>query len=1078
MTSCSDYDADIDSLNSKVENLSGVKNDLAKAVAELNTSIASAKASAAAAQATADAAKIAAQQGGSVAAVVTAASDAADAAAKAATAAAIADGKAVDAKVVADAAMDAANAAAQAAATAAAGTTAEDAAKAAQASADKAQAAADAAMKKATELEAELVLLKARILELEGAENASKEDLDMLAADIDAFTLSVQSLLGNRITSISLVPKLHINGIPAILFESIEFDGQRFNKDHRKYGFTTNNIVNDFFIIDSKNTIVDYRLSPRYVKSDALGVPFYDAWVAENIITYSVDADKAGRNMPISPVAGQTLNISDEGILHLKVTKTVGDLVNHEYLDWNAGASTRVAGPNGYWWGWKEKFYYASLGIPIAEKDFTEDEIEKGVNPIVTSEPYRIAEVTSRPRIKSLLADEKIVAYYDTDGTMHQGDDHYYPYSLDKDGKPVHYSDSTMLYQSNIDENIDVYVDWAEKVDLHTLVTVGSEWDHSTIENFKEYGLEFRFAVANAKYLKGPNNQTDEQQFATVDANGHLTSRTYDITTPNITAVGREPIIRVSLINTNKNNRLVDQRYMKVQWIKPLKITTLPAFTFEPQIVSCEDIINRIGTKDVNEKIYYAAGMSKKEFNGVFSTTQVVDVMKGSVYLKQNGVWIPGLNDSDVQFNRIIDPLDNESWNYNLVLSPEAVGKIVPKEKETYTVTVKFIDNAVTAHGDIHMDFIVDVVVPTQNFAYQGTYWKDGVGQGVFNVNPMVYNPAAAAHGNPPMVGDSHIQADLVNGYVNTSNVKPSNLAQFIKHIGSCAEVKFIFDNTRFNAYPYLSGYRVSADGISLWKSNVTPPTPADFGYIQPENAGASINNMFGAMASSTNPMLGTGNNEANAIIRLHERDNENATAAAKGLIGKNVPVNLVVAYNVYNVVEVQKFEVHFIDPLKIDGMISGAFTDAVIAGSYVNVETGFTFTDWNSYSVARTTVVNPTEKQKWASQLYLYYAVDNVVFNTAGVRTSLKRVGDTYQHDDGTMDGNLPTNRSLVQVDNANQPVASDPTKLGYYNNDGTPVNVNYSLFVDVSVNYKWGTLNKTALKINVNKAGGTPSN
>ena len=154
--------------------------------------------------------------------------------------------------------MDAANAAATAAAGTTAGTTAEDAAKAAQASADKAQAAADAAMKKATELEAELVLLKARILELEGAENASKEDLDMLAADIDAFTLSVQSLLGNRITSISLVPKLHINGIPAILFESIEFDGQRFNKDHRKYGFTTNNIVNDFFIIDSKNTIVDY----------------------------------------------------------------------------------------------------------------------------------------------------------------------------------------------------------------------------------------------------------------------------------------------------------------------------------------------------------------------------------------------------------------------------------------------------------------------------------------------------------------------------------------------------------------------------------------------------------------------------------------------------------------------------------------------------------------------------------------------------------------------------------------------------------------------------------------------------
>lgn len=51
---------------------------------------------------------------------------------------------------------------------------------------------------------------------------------------------------------------------------------------------------------------------------------------------------------------------------------------------------------------------------------------------------------------------------------------------------------------------------------------------------------------------------------------------------------------------------------------------------------------------------------------------------------------------------------------------------------------------------------------------------------------------------------------------------------------------------------------------------------------------------------------------------------------------------------------------------------------------------------------------------------------------------------------------------------------VLSDPTHLAYFNNSGTPVNVDYELFIDVTVKYKWGNLPKNDIKVKVSKAEG----
>ena len=355
----------------------------------------------------------------------------------------------------------------------------------------------------------------------------------------------------------------------------------------------------------------------------------------------------------------------------------------------------------------------------------------------------------------------------------------------------------------------------------------------------------------------------------------------------------------------------------------------------------------------------------------------------------------------------------------------------------------------------------------------------------------------------------SHIEADLVNGFVNaTTKEKPANLAQFIQYIRGCAEVKFIFDKDKLANYDYLKGFSVSKDGTQLWSSAQAGTTPVDtekgenknigmndagiYDYVQVDNLAATINNLMGADAAENkknlpwnyDETLMSGNNECSSIIRLHEKDNLNGTPAALKLIGKEVPVKLVVAYNEFNVIPVQEFEVHFINPLTIDGSISDNFIDAEVDGSFLSVAKNFTFTDWNNYPVAAENVKG--DRGAYAHALYDYYAVREVKFLTEKTTTSLtwNDTTNTYEHKDGVTDGKLPTNASLKMmnwVETSPKSTATetkaDPTHLAYFNNNGTPVNVDYNMFLTVNVNYKWGVLSKNDLKVIVKKAVGTPT-
>ncbi|WP_289222840.1 hypothetical protein [uncultured Bacteroides sp.] len=991
---------------------------------------------------------------------------------------------------------------------------------------------------------ASLATVDAKIKELKeslASEFISEADLKKLATEVETLSVKVMALIGHRLTSLTLIPTTHINGIPSIELLTLTYTPQVFAvKNYADHAADpskhTNRPVLDHtavkgakaLSISTEKNEVSYKISPSIgVMKEDVKKPLFECFMSQNV---TKSAPELAQNKPIEIV---DYDVKD-GVMTVFYKK------NAEYVGKSIG-TTGSAHEDG-----TEKFWMASLKTPIADKNLTDAEKEAGKDVYVNSEYSRIEESTVYP----YLANKKID--FTKDFTTDFADEV-------QDGKYVHYHDSLCLYKSGNDQLVDVKQPYDKPLDLRDLVTVcytraeNKHASHKELTNYADYGLEFRFALAKAKYLQG-DRKTDEQEFGRILSDGYtLKSEVYDVELGDNeyskTSIGREPIIRAELWDKNNGN-MIAVRYIKIRWTGE-KDQTIAAITFPNDTVTCKDMFQQLFSKEMNEKIYHMVkfdggqSMSKTQFHSIYKEMEIIELRKDGkkVDLSKLAIskvatdWIEGSdkvgkdgaemidNKKDLVFALLQDAEDNTSYNLVWAMNPKTVGTLAYNAStktyaSTFEIDVKYIDNA-GLNGDIKQTFKQTIIAPTQNFAYQGTYWKNGVGEGIFNVNPIVYATAndGGTQKDPhvyPGTADgcqladySHIEADLVNGFVNaTTKEKPANLAQFIQYIRGCAEVKFIFDKDKLANYDYLKGFSVSKDGTQLWSSAQAGTTPVDtekgenknigmndagiYDYVQVDNLAATINNLMGADAAENkknlpwnyDETLMSGNNECSSIIRLHEKDNLNGTPAALKLIGKEVPVKLVVAYNEFNVIPVQEFEVHFINPLTIDGSISDNFIDAEVDGSFLSVAENFTFTDWNNYPVAAENVKG--DRGAYAHALYDYYAVREVKFLTEKTTTSLtwNDTTNTYEHKDGVTDGKLPTNASLKMmnwVETSPKSTATetkaDPTHLAYFNNNGTPVNVDYNMFLTVNVNYKWGVLSKNDLKVIVKKAVGTPT-
>lgn len=942
--------------------------------------------------------------------------------------------------------------------------------------------------------------------ELEGG-FVTDEKLKDLAAEVDALSAQVMSIIGHRLTSLAVIPTSHINGIAAITLTTLQYTPQEYKAmakhtdgpqtDEDSEGTFTAHLLdhvnkagaNPYTVSTDKNEAY-FHVSPNMgVRTEDIYMPSFDCIKSENILT------KAGatisENSPIQPTGYKI----EDNVLTVQFKKTVAESINE--------AGGHASG--------KETFYMASLKAPIAKENLTADEAkalkENGTQVYVNSEYVRLHETKVAPYIANARTKygETMTGKF-ADEVQTDGEGRFY----------VHYHDSICAYESQANNMIDVYAQYDKVLDLKKLVEVctteiGAEdhKQHAELKAYKDYGLTFRFYKATEEYitLGGPennSNKTDQQKFAEIDSpmNGHMTSKVYSLDGVSATAVGREPLVRVELVDT-VNNALVAMRYIKVKWVKEEGMREI-GFTYDDTIFKCGNFADRIGTVAMNEVIYNGAkegGMTKQEFHAIY-TDEGFDAQDGVDYGK-----VKLLKNTE-------DGV--ESYNIEWTLTHADIVKKYPvwKNHEDMVFTKTFFwKDPTKAYPTLKITLTRTIYKPTfGGYGYDNRYWKKNTNNTVFNVNPVVYgavewNPAWNETTGHVLTGDKtnnnptvNIYTDLVNGFLNKDGVKPAtgaweylyfqdkNVANVKNPYSPTFElegVRFEFDAEKLagKTYKYFDvASKTFKDGA------VTLSTDNTKLYIAGELAATIDNYKDNLCTVVDNPLKG----HKTYNIKLQEADPDAAsnfgkdtkpTEAAKALVGQIVPVKLVAdlcygdatpGHPAAHTEVIKAYDANIIEPMTITvNKEEGEVTDAVVNGSSVDVTGAYTYTCWNAdengnfYTASE--APNATALQK---ELFKFYECTPSNWMTDQVKTNLKLVDGNLQPVAGYKEGSLPANTTVVY----NVDATTGKETLTYYNHSGTPVNWDYEIYVPIKFGYKWKTFTQE-FKIHVNENAGTPA-
>ena len=944
--------------------------------------------------------------------------------------------------------------------------------------------------------------------ELEGG-FVTDEKLKDLAAEVDALSAQVMSIIGHRLTSLAVIPTSHINGIAAITLTTLQYtpqeykamakhaDGPQTDKDSEGTFTHSKTPVLDHvnkagakpYTVSTDKNEAYFHVSPNMgVRTEDIYMPSFDCIKSENILT------KAGATISENSLIQPTDYKIKDNVLTVQFKKTVAESINE--------AGGHASG--------KETFYMASLKAPIAKENLTADEAkalkENGTQVYVNSEYVRLHET-------------KVAPYIANARTMYNGNmggDFADEVQTDGEGRfYVHYHDSICAYESQANDMIDVYAQYNKVLDLKKLVEVcTTEIDatdhkkHAELEKYKDYGLTFRFYKATGEYFtlggpEGNSNKTDQQKFAEIDSpmNGHMTSKVYSLDGVSATAVGREPLVRVELVDT-VNNALVAMRYIKVKWVKEEGMREI-GFTYDDTMFKCGDFADKIGTVAMNEVIYNGAkegGMTKQEFHAVY-TDAGFDAQDGVDYGKVELI----KNTED----------GVESYNIKWTLTHADIVKKYPvwKNHEDMVFTKTFFwKDPTKAYPTLKITLTRTIYKPTfGGYGYDNRYWKKNTNNTVFNVNPVVYgavewNPAWNETTGHVLTGDKtnnnptvNIYTDLVNGFLNKDGVKPAtgaweylyfqdkNVANVKNPYSPTFElegVRFEFDAEKLagKTYKYFDvASKTFKDGA------VTLSTDNTKLYIAGELAATIDNYKDNLCTVVDNPLKG----HKTYNIKLQEADPDAAsnfgkdtkpTEAAKALVGQIVPIKLVAdlcygdatpGHPAAHTEVIKAYDANIIEPMTITvNKEEGEVTDAVVNGSSVDVTGAYTYTCWNAdengnfYTASE--APNATALQK---ELFKFYECTPSNWMTDQVKTNLKLVDGNLQPVAGYKEGKLPANTTVVyNVD------ATGKETLTYYNHSGTPVNWDYEIYVPIKFGYKWKTFTQE-FKIHVNENAGTPA-
>jgi len=472
----------------------------------------------------------------------------------------------------------------------------------------------------------------------------NKEEIEKIQKELKTISTTISTSVSNavntiaatmtqRLTSVTLIPDLYVDGIPTISFESAKYT-KKVLKNGKWVAATG---AKSSFIVSNNTTEATYRLNPGTIKDG-------DIKISEMAYLSQIATTRAAE-VPNDIVNVASATVGDNGRLTVKLGKG-----NTESLNLADG-----------------KIYTVSLKVPIADKHLFKDQGETEAS--VYSEYTRLEETYFTPELAFVPGE-----YADSYNSGHL------------------YPDSTTLYSSAAGAKISKNLVYNKSYDLNELVQgcqlFSDPVSHKpfTLEQLKGYGMEINYYVATQKYTPTTPDKTDEQQFVKLSGehNATLTPVTSSGVSGNEAIIGRQPIIRAELVDVKNGNR-VDVGYFKVKFTKEdmadVKIDWTDIATAGTPCQGAEYKFTwKAMAERILEKLENGSGMSKEDFTKIYGNNFTV---------------IPA-NDANgtLDVNVIESNTDASTPVMTWTVTPEQLGKLKVGDNNTatFTKTVTFTD--------------------------------------------------------------------------------------------------------------------------------------------------------------------------------------------------------------------------------------------------------------------------------------------------------------------------------------------------------------------------------------------------
>lgn len=447
----------------------------------------------------------------------------------------------------------------------------------------------------------------------------------------------------------------------------------------------------------------------------------------------------------------------------------------------------------------------------------------------------------------------------------------------------------------------DGQLDLKTKVGVHELDGKVAGIGKCAPADLQALGFAIKYEIVH-NYKIG-TNQTNQEDFIDLK-DGVLTAKVFQ-DDKKYAAVGRTPVIRVSLVDTKNNNQVVEYAYIKVKIVKKAVENKQIALTFDNgfSFVCGTNGVVKTSVEQMNVKVYNEMGMEKKDFHNFYKYFEDVE---GYGTVKE-----------------LIDDKNSETTHLiQWTLTPD---QMWAKANEEVTHTVRY---ATAPGSDQYVTIILKAQVKDIKKAYNITtseyvnnYWNEEKTYAKFNV--ATPDQGSREADKCIFKNDLNNIFKSTNGRIDLDKAITDRKFSFDKKIESVSKVGDIA--VKFAVVDNGEGLNATVNGITEKVATINNNgTAVPYNYVE----------------------LNKGSNIAKQLLNTNQFD---VYYSIKANVCNEPSKQVTVTFNGQSY-----FTARFLQPVKIASKSKGYFVDGLDFGAehtYLKLEDLISPSDWRGYS-------------------------------------------------------------------------------------------------------------------------------